>query len=265
MDAAFDALHVRMRELLEQGAGALRTIPADRFTGGLPAGGTEADDAVRGALSAIPCEARVVSHRPHSQTSPVTGDRRLLRIDVEVRVIRTLAWAEQAIDSVRDAAKALAAEDGDVIAQVFEWPPNLYETEAGAQTGAKSLVRSDSTSLVVGTTGQTQRIETLHRFTGMLEASRDVVASSVANTTAPAIGILNGGVAALGEFVILQPGTWANAITIATVLLIDGVANVVAFPFEILAEHIGATLQVRETATGTGGPVVATSGTITPA
>jgi hypothetical protein len=99
----------------------------------------------------------------------------------------------------------------------------------------------------------------------MLEASRDVVASGVTNSSAPAIGILDGGLAELGAEIILQPGTWANAITVATVLLIDGVANVVAFPFEILAEHIGVTLQVRETATGTGGPVVATSGVITPA
>lgn len=265
MDAKFDALHVRMRELLEDSAGDLRAVPIDRFSGDLPAGLNEAEDAKRGSLQVIPCEARVVSFGPHPQTNPVTGDRRLLRINVEVRVIRALSWPEQVVDAVRDVAKALAAEDGDVVAQAFEWPPNLSSTEAGAPTGCKSLVHRDSTSLVIGTTGEAQRIETLHRFTGMLEAARDSAAATVENDETPKIGILDGGPAVLGASIILQSGLWLNALTVSTVLLIDGVSNVAAFPFEILAGHIGVTLQVRETATGSGGPLTATSGIITPA
>lgn len=264
MDAAFDAAHVRFRELLEQSAGSLRTVPADRFTGDLPSGLTEGEDAKRGALASVPCEARISHQAPHRQRTPANSDRRLLRITVEVRAVRTMAWAAQMIDAVRSEAEALALEDGDLIAQVFELPQNVRTTEAGASTGIISLMHEGSTPLVVGTTGEAQRIDTVHRFTGMMTATRDVAAAAVANTSGPLLGILSGEPAQEGSSLIVQPGVWANALTVTTHLLIDGVANVVSFPFEILAEHVGVSLQVRETATGVGGPVVALSQTITP-
>lgn len=154
----------RIRELLQDGYGSVRTINASRFQGGLHAGQTPDHQARLGILSQLPCEASITKTLRHPQRLVITGSVQIELLEIQVNVVRTVAIDGQVTDSVRDAAKALAAEDADAIKQVLEWPPNLTLTNAGAATDLKGMSYQGSDHRFLGAAGKAMRLDTIHRF-----------------------------------------------------------------------------------------------------
>lgn len=263
--AAFDAAQTRLRELLEASAGALRQVPASRFAGDLPDGLHIQEQDRRGELPAAPAEAAIVSHRPHPQRYPVTGSKKLLEITVEVRVVRTLVLDAQTLDAVRDAARAIAQADGDIIQEAFGWPPNLRRTEAGAETGLRSLVHQETRATVSGTVGESQQLETIHRFVGMMLADRTVPDAPVF-ASSPAIYVADAADPEVGATLIADPGVVTGAHTERGQWLRDGapIEGATGVTYVLVEADEGASITYRATAIGSGGTVTSDSTAIVP-
>lgn len=162
------AILTRIREVLEESAGDLRTVPVGRFSGGLPEGLSETAEEIR-ALEAPRIETRIASKRPSPASPPVNGNLRIYELTIEVRVIRLVEPLDQLDDESRVALQALASADGDIIAQALNYPGNLTQTAAGAPTDLASgmLVYEGDASSVVGTVdGGAQTLTTVHTLLG---------------------------------------------------------------------------------------------------
>lgn len=161
-----DAILTRIRELVEGGYGSLRAITSTRFSGGLHEGQDPTHHARLGILAQKPSEASITKVLPHPQRLVVGGSVQIHLLEIEVRIVRTVAIDGQVDDSIRDAAKALAAQDADALAQVLEWPGNLVSTQAGATTDLKGLFHMGSRHTLKGTAGEAMRLDTVHTFSG---------------------------------------------------------------------------------------------------
>lgn len=162
------AIVQRLRELVQDGAGGIRPIDAARFQGGLHEGFVPEEQARLGILDELPAEPRIVRTFAHPQRLTVVGNVQLVGVDVEVRIVRTVAIDGQVDDEIRDDISALAMEDASALRQVYEWPGNLSTTSSGEATDLISLVYVDSAARLVpeGGAGAAMRLETVHRFTG---------------------------------------------------------------------------------------------------
>lgn len=163
-----DEIYERVRELVEDGLGSVRTAAAARFTGDLPDGLTDEEQARRGVVGAR-VEPRIVEVRRHPQRLVITGDVQYHLVVLEVRVVRTLATEQDVDDGLRDDVHALALQDASVLSQVLEWPGNLRQTAGGEDTDLLSLMHQRSTmprARVTGSAGKATAIETIHRFEG---------------------------------------------------------------------------------------------------
>lgn len=162
------AILTRIREVLDDSAGDLRTIAYDRFAGDLPEGLDPSAIQFRAVTSAR-VEARITGKRVSPASPPALGNLRIYELDVEVKVIRLVETADQLDDAERDALNALAAEDGDIIAQALGYPGNLTATEAGEPTDLVSgmlVYESDSTSVDGRISEGAQTLTTTHLFRG---------------------------------------------------------------------------------------------------
>lgn len=168
--AADNAL-TRFRELAQGGAGSVRPITSTRFRAGVYDGQLEDEAARQGITAEVPINVSMVALRPHPSRLVVTGSVQIHLLDIEVRVSRTLAHAEQIDDDLLDDIKALAIEDGDALTQVYEWPNNLPTTTAGGATGLIGCKHTGSRARVIGTAGKAQRFETIHSFTATITSS----------------------------------------------------------------------------------------------
>lgn len=165
--AKYDTILERVRELLEDGYGAVRAVNANRFTGDLYEGLPRETQTRLGVLSQKPVEASIVEVSRHPQALTITGSVQIERFTLEVRVIRTLETLAQVDDGTRDDVKALAAEDSDAIKQALEWPPNLRTLQDGTATDCKGLIHDrSSVRLVQGPQGGAATLTTIHRFIG---------------------------------------------------------------------------------------------------
>lgn len=165
--AKYDAILERVRELLEDGLGSIRTITSTRFRGGLHDGLPHETQTRLGVEAQKPIEATIVESGPHPQRLVITGTVQIERFVLEIKVVRTLATESQLTDSLRDDVKALAAEDGNAICQVLEWPPNLATTAGGTSTDCKALIHEKSSARYVpGKAGGAIALVTVHRFVG---------------------------------------------------------------------------------------------------
>lgn len=161
------AILTAIREVLEDGAGSLRTISA-RFAGQLPAGARE-DTELAKALVKPRVEASIVGIGIAKETPPITGNFRVYDLEVEVRCVRIIRPIEQVDDDTRVATQALAADDADVIAQALGYPGNLTQTAAAAATDLVSgcLIYTRSRARVARRIDEgAQPLETIHSFRG---------------------------------------------------------------------------------------------------
>lgn len=170
---AAGAMQTRIREVLQEAAGNLRTIDLGTYGGDMPEGLTTMEAARRSAIVAR-VEARMTS-MSRSASAPTTYSN-VAQYDVEmrVRVTRVLDRTAEIDDAARDAVKAAAMMDADVLSQALGYPGNLTTTAAGTATGIVSglLTYRDSSSSVGGAVDDGAGIiETDHRFTAIVRSS----------------------------------------------------------------------------------------------
>lgn len=168
-----DAIHTAIREVLEDGTGSVRTISSGRFGGGLYGGQDRRTRAFR-ALDKPAVETTIAGLRRHSASPPRIGSVGLLELDIDVRIVRHATVESKLDDDVRDALKALAIEDADLVRQALEYPGNLTSTAASVATGIVSgcLTYSDSDVEVDFTDDASAQIATTHRFTGIVKITQ---------------------------------------------------------------------------------------------
>ncbi|MDQ3071417.1 MAG: hypothetical protein M3R55_17010 [Acidobacteriota bacterium] len=164
------AILLRIRQVLESGAGTLRTIASTRFYGDLPEGLSDSTEQMRG-LERPRVEARIKSVSRSPASPPITGNIALYDIGIDVEIVRPLTTAEQLTDATRDALRALALDDVDVVRQALEYPGNLTATTAGAATdlvsGLLSYVSSRVEPIGSPINAGAQTLRTVHSFTGI--------------------------------------------------------------------------------------------------
>jgi surface protein len=172
----FNTALKRIREVVEQSAGALRAVPVGRFLGDLPQG-LDDESAMARAVSTPRVESSITSVTPSSSSPPVLGDLRIYEVQVSVKVLRVVTPLEQVSDADRDELQALAAQDADVLSQALGFPGNLARTAGGGDTEIVSgLLVYRSTSVLVGkrTDDGAQTITTTHVFRGHMLSRADV-------------------------------------------------------------------------------------------
>jgi len=167
-----DTLLARVRAIVEDGAGSLRTITADTFRGHLyETLGVDAK-AVR-ALVKPRAEARIVNLERHPGTTFEMGSFQLYSVELEVLMVRSGHFTHALKDTERDDLKALAARDGDVLRQALGWPGNV--TGAGVVSDMLRYESSEVGDIELDDEETGTRIETVHRFVGILNVATAIV------------------------------------------------------------------------------------------
>lgn len=131
--AQFAAALKRVRQVVEDSAGTLRTVPSARFGGEAPTG-LDDESLLAKAADRPRVEATITSISPSAATPPVIGNVRIYDTTFSVKVTRLVTPLEQVSDDDRDALMALAAQDVDVLGQALGYPGNLDTTATGTAT-----------------------------------------------------------------------------------------------------------------------------------
>ena len=177
--ATWDAekLLVRMREVLESGAGTLRTIASGLMTD-LPPGLTDEEQSRRGLVplatgAGFPVSARIVSVKRSLSSPPVIGNIALYDIEAEVAMVYPIVTKVTLTTSMRDQAFGIAASHADKVAQALGYPGNLTQTTAGASTGLVSGLLSyvGSSYAWAGDAGKGGTLTARHRFKGIAQSA----------------------------------------------------------------------------------------------
>lgn len=143
------AILKRIREVIEDSAGSLRTVPAGRFAGDLPEGLSD-DAALVRAASKPRVEARVAGYAPSESSPPLGGNLRIYDVDFEIKLIRIVTPLEQLSDDARDALHGLQLEDAEIVEQALSYPHNLQATSTGTATDlASGLLMHQATKFAV--------------------------------------------------------------------------------------------------------------------
>ncbi len=168
-----DAILTAIREICDSGTGNIRTIAAARFQGGAYRGQSPGSEALY-SLAAPTFRTAITGQRRHPDSPPITSTLGLYEIDVQIEVIRTLELRHKLTDSIRDDAKALAANDADVLAQALSWPGNLTQTSGADPTGLVSgylaYISSDGGDIILSD-DINGRIVSTHNFTGIVQVT----------------------------------------------------------------------------------------------
>jgi hypothetical protein len=165
-----EAITTRLREVLEQSSGVLRTVPSSRFFGDLPEG-LDMGEEIRRAIENPRINANVTRVRRSPASPPINGNLTIYDFEVEVRIVRIMSTLEQLDDASLELLRSRAFEDVDVIRQALEYPGNLTTTDGGDVTD----IASGMLRFVDGTVGDIKRMinegaqqcETLVNFTGV--------------------------------------------------------------------------------------------------
>ncbi len=170
-------LLVRLREVIETGAGTLRTTTSGKFKGQLPPG-LDANEESRRALldsdaRSVPVESRVVSIKRSAASPPVIGNIALFDVDLEVRAVYAVVTASTLTDATRDSLAGLAYQHADTLSQALGYPGNLTTTTAGASTGLVSglLAYVGSDYSWSGDAGKGGTLTARHRFKGIAQSA----------------------------------------------------------------------------------------------
>ena len=129
----FAAIRARLRTVLENGGGLVRTVPAGRVEGDYWAGELAGDGLVR--TLGPPKYTLIIDDYDRSPASPPEPSSiRLYDVRATLECIYRLPEAVESSEG-RDAALSTAEQDGDVIAQALEWGDNLSEATTGIVGG----------------------------------------------------------------------------------------------------------------------------------
>jgi hypothetical protein len=182
IDAA--GLIARVREVLSEAAGSLRTIAGDTY-GGEYYDGLDDDEASQRAMVRPRFDVVISSVEPHPMAPPRNDSIGLYRVSVAVMVIRHISLDHQLTDATRDAARAAAVADADVVSQALEWPGNVHFSSASTRIVGRKLdyLGSDVERFQLAD-DQPGIIETRHRFTCTVQVTQST-AGPVTLTFAP--------------------------------------------------------------------------------
>lgn len=130
-------LFERLREVLEEGLGSVRTIAAGTLKGDLPPGLDLAHEQRR-TFETPRVESSIKRRRPHV-SSPVSANSNfaILELDLEIRLVYHAPRSAQIDDDERDAFRGAQLGDCDAIRQALI-SGNLTATDAGDATGVIS-------------------------------------------------------------------------------------------------------------------------------
>lgn len=167
------AFYKRLREVIDDGLGSVRTVPNDRIAGNLPAGLTPTAQFERTInRPRFDC---LVTHVTPSDDSPpgAVGSIALLDVEFELRFVYALPLMESP-DEERDNARAIALEDMDLVRQALEWHDQLSATDAGVSTqiirGSVRMVSFDVSNESFAPDQQVMR--TVHRYTSTVQITQ---------------------------------------------------------------------------------------------
>jgi hypothetical protein len=170
---AAGAIQTRVREVIEGASASLRSITPGAYLGDLAEGDSDMDRA-RAVVSGARVEALCTGMDRSPSSPPIIGNVALYDMRWRVRVVRLLSRTAQIDDATRDAVKALAFQDADVLAQALGFPGNLATTTAGTATGIISglMTYTGSSSSVRGPIDTGASIlETDHSFTAIVRST----------------------------------------------------------------------------------------------
>jgi len=170
------AILTRVREVLEDGRGAVRTITAETYKPGTHAALDALSDSV-GALGKPTIEATIADRVRHPSSPARQGSFTLEEITVSVRVVRGFDGNADLNAAARTALHSLAASDGFDISQALGWPGNMTATEAASATGLVSGQLQDLGTSVASLeypSGQNGRLVTTHRFRGVVRVETPI-------------------------------------------------------------------------------------------
>lgn len=171
---ATSAITTAIREVIEDGTGSVRTITSGDYLPGATAA-RSIPGLAHDALIAPRAEVRIVETTRHEASPAITGSFQLVALEIEIRLVRSLTTFKLLDHDARQAVYALAALDGDVLAQALTWPGNLTQTSGATATGLVSgCLRTDWRSAVgtVEADGSDHgRLVTTHRFTAIAKVA----------------------------------------------------------------------------------------------
>lgn len=260
------AILTRIREVLEDGAGALRTITASTYE---PGAGPLRSDAAQAtdALIKARVEVQIVDTEPHPARPPRLGTFTLDTVSIEVRIVRSVTAATALNATTRTALLAAADEDASRVSQVLTAPGNLTTTSAGAATGLVSGMLEHAGSQIEEpelAEGQSGRLVAVHTFTGIV---RTVTPFTPLLLSAPVIT----GTVTVGSTLTCSTGAWdgrGETPTYSYEWLRSGNpisnASLTSGTYELVADDAGETISCVVTATNSGGAASAASNTVGP-
>ena len=161
-----------IRDVLDDGHGSIRTLATGRLVDDLPEGIAEEELQRRGLGEPAPFRVRVTRVEPSPYSAPINSGTILRDFDVEVTISRTISLPERLSPDDMAALQALCLEDQSAVSQALGSPPNLSQTASGTDTniagGALRYLGSDNV-VTTSATDEARRLETTHRFTGVLK------------------------------------------------------------------------------------------------
>ena len=174
---AANAILTRVREVVDDAAGLLRTISATRFAEVFYPE-MSGEEQARRVVTAPAFDVRLGKVSRNPSTPPVSGSLVIYDFELTVHVSRFLNVEHALTDSTRDAVLAAAIVDGDMLMQALSYPGNLTTTLLGTATGILSgcLIPDDSSvdELSLSPDGQPSRVGTTHRFHGYASVTATV-------------------------------------------------------------------------------------------
>jgi len=177
--AAWDAeqLLIRIREVLESGAGTLRTISSGTNVANPPGLDTNEESRRAGVApvtgSGFPVEARILSVKRSPSGYSVIGNLALYDFEAEVRAVYPVNTKTTLSSAARDRITGIAAKHADVFAQALGYPGNLTTTTAGSPTDVISglLTYLSSDYVWAGNAGEGGTLTARHRFKGIAKSA----------------------------------------------------------------------------------------------
>ena len=122
-------------------------------------------------------EACIASVERHPAAPPTICDRYLVRMSVEVRLVRHFALLESVRVEDRERMRGEAATDADVIRQALTWPGSLGVDAGGDPTGlvSRCLVYTSSDVGEIESTGDMNgTLTTTHELTGTVLVEQQI-------------------------------------------------------------------------------------------
>jgi len=164
------AIITRVREIVDDAAGSLRTIASARFGESFAVEMTSTEQS-RKAVSGPKYDVRLVSTERHPSNPPVSGSTMIYTVHVEVTVARHLNVSHATIDANRDTILSAAIEDADYLCQALTYPGSMTQTSAAVATGLASgclLFDGSSSEIVLNEAGgHASLVRAVHKFHGI--------------------------------------------------------------------------------------------------